>query len=191
MRHLSPAALAVAFAASSALVASAQEQLPAAQFTVQRQPDGSLKVFPKGAEPRSPAAATADKMSAAFTAEPADVLDKLRSQEFWVTSKPDGALQSIYVVPKGETPPDSMITSTAEGSTIAKVSGANALKRYLPDASDMPEVLSELMTNAKNAVCSMPARPSEFGTVVDISAGLGITGRVEFNATWVTTELCK
>lgn len=167
------------------------------EFEVKRQPDGTMKVAPKvPAGGEAPTAETGDTKiqetpGAVSTIDMARLLEQLKVQDFWVASGPTGGVSDVYVVPKGVAPPDQMLSGAADGVSFTKLSGDVALAAYFPDSGGMTEVLSSLMTSAKEAVCSMPARPKEFGTVVDVSAGIGVSGRIEFNATWDTVELCK
>ncbi|WP_037436337.1 hypothetical protein [Sinorhizobium fredii] len=188
MRHFY-VALALALAVSAGSMTSAGAQMPpVSQYEVQRQADGSLKVVPK-VSPKLPTIAMPEASGA--NPNPADVFQQLRDQEFWVASDAQGSVRAVYVVPQGENPPETMLSTAGEGAVFTKLSGTAALSGLFPDPQEMTKVLSDLMTNAKNAVCGMPTRPTQFGTVVDISAGLGISGRIEFNATWDTAELCK
>lgn len=181
---------------SAAFAEEAKEPL---RFSVEKQLDGSLKVVP-GAE-LTPAIRSkqppADKQQTPMVEalnlnlNRQQLLEQLKEQEFWVKSEPDGAISSVYVVPRGVNPPETMLDNVGEGETVSKIKGVSALQGYMPSTESMTEVMSELMTNAKMAVCGMPARPKEFGTVVDVSAGFGVTGRIEFNATWDTADLCK
>lgn len=176
-----------------------QEAKEHQRFSVEKQRDGSLKVVP-GTEPTIPTRSEqspTDKQQT-LTAEALNLnlnrqqlLEQLKEQEFWVKSEPGGAISSVYVVPRGVNPPETMLDNVGEGETVSKIKGISALEGYMPSTESMTEVMSELMTNAKTAVCGMPARPKEFGTVVDVSAGFGVTGRIEFNATWDTADLCK
>ena len=111
-------------------------------------------------------------------------------QDWYAIFGPSGDITGFYSLPSGVVPPESILTGLKQGEMVRKVGASDILTRVVPSSDQVRTLLEEMMANARAAVCGLDNRPARFGTAVEISAGVGISGRIEFNAEWDTVELC-
>lgn len=120
------------------------------------------------------------------------MMELFKNQAIYVGKDSSGQLNSIFAVPKGTNiPADALFGSAPPGTEFSQVSSNYFLDHLLPSKEDVARSLVQMLESAQVTVCQMKFRPTTFGAAVDVAAGAGVTGRIEFNATWNTADLCK
>lgn len=117
--------------------------------------------------------------------------EALVSQDWYMVTGPAGTPQKVYALPPGEPLPADTFSKLAVGASVQKITAPSWVNRLALNREELKAILELLMAEARAAVCDMSGRPSSFGTAVDVSAGIGIQGRVAFNAEWLTVDLCR
>lgn len=113
-------------------------------------------------------------------------LEILAGQQWYAHVDANGDFLGYVTAPVGAAPAVQLDT----GESLVRVEPPSWLKNLMPDGQQIRAVLQLLQDTVREALCEMPGRPARIGTEVDISAGLGVTGRVAFNVEWETSELC-
>lgn len=117
--------------------------------------------------------------------------DALKNQEWFVQRSESGEPKAVFSFPAGTEPPNTMLAGLKPGETVQKVASISWVTKLAPSTEQMTEILEDLLTKTRNAVCTMSMRPKTFATQVDISAGIGLQGKIAFNASWETADLCR
>jgi hypothetical protein len=103
-----------------------------------------------------------------------------------------GAVQAYVYAPEGSTLPAGLLTELDPGQAIVKSEAPSFFGLQPPSAQQITALIEGMLSNARSSVCTMGSgRPSTFGTAVDVSAGIGITGTIQFSAEWETAQLCQ
>ena len=119
-----------------------------------------------------------------------DVTRALKNQDWYAVQSDSGATTALYSWPSGAQPSANLLADMKAGQTVTKVDNPWWVGQILLSKEQLTSILETLMSNARAAVCAMSGRPTTFGTEVDISAGVGIEGRIAFNVQWDTDKLC-
>ncbi|MGH7100784.1 MAG: hypothetical protein ACREFJ_00145 [Acetobacteraceae bacterium] len=163
---------------------------PTANYEAVLQPNGTIKLVPKGgpgAKPPSPP----ESAQTAGGALQRSISAALKNQQWYLLKNPDGSVNAIYSVPSGNALSSSVFSSIEPGQSIERVSPTAFGYFKEPSARQIRTILEQMMTNAKKAVCGMNDRPSTFGTSVDITVGaLVVSGTIRFDVSWETDKLC-
>lgn len=114
-------------------------------------------------------------------------IDILEDQPWYVHVTGDGQFLGYYTIPRSGALPAAIIET---GDRLQRIEPPSVLRRVLPSGEQVRAIVQMLQETVREAVCDMPARPERFGSEVDISAGIGITGRIAFNVEWETASLC-
>lgn len=167
------------------------EQTPSSTYEVVPQADGTLRIVPKaGVSSPNVASGTQGATGAAKPTDLTDLSAAFKDQDWFVKVSPKGDPTALYSLPSGETPSATIFSNLRPGESVMKVGAPAWLGTMALSQEQIRAVLELLLANAQGAVCGMPSRPSNFGTQVDVSAGIGIQGRIAF-AQWDTKDLCR
>ncbi len=113
--------------------------------------------------------------------------DMLKDQAWYARVSADGEVVDWYVLPEGETIP---AANLQPGESVVRVSAPDWVTRIAPSGPQIRAIVEMLQQNVREAICNMTDRPARFGSEVDVSAGIGISGRIAFSVEWETAELC-
>jgi len=171
---------------------------PVMRFEATLDENGKIKIVPatiekqKAMDPMDSASGKNDALAraAAEIMGKNQLVQQLSQQDVWYLRDSKGNVDNLVVLPRGLNPDKQIVAMVPAGGDLKRVSSDALLTSWMPDTNGMGEILTQLLEGAQDAVCKLKARPTQFGTEVDISAGLGVTGRVALNASWETEKLC-
>lgn len=115
----------------------------------------------------------------------------LHSQDWYMTIDSNGSLRGIYTVPRNKALPSSVLRSLGEGYGIMKVDPQNSFFKVFPSKFEIASQLKTFAKAAQNSVCDNPNKPESITASMDVKPGWSGAGRIKFDATWKTTDLCK
>lgn len=130
--------------------------------------------------------------------EPAGQYDALAQidagalKEWFAVTNPDGGIQAYIGLPEGGVINAGVLTDLKPGQAVVKTEMPSFFGMQPPSPEQVRDLIGAMVESAILAVCDLgPARPTTWGTAVDVSAGFGITGTIQFSAEWETEKLCQ
>jgi len=103
-----------------------------------------------------------------------------------------GGVETYLFAPEGQAVPANVLNGLQPGQAIVRAEAPEFFGLQPPSPEQVRGIIEGMLSNARQAVCDLGSgRPARFGTAVDVSAGIGISGTIQFSAEWETDQLCE